>query len=369
MKNILYLSEGSGFAGSESYSLNLIEGLSSINDLELSCALFYSGPIKEKLSAESVKILELCGKNNFKSIGRIVRHVRARQVDLIHFIDLKSTIVGGIAALFLKNVKTVATVHGLPEWCSSFSQQIKYAVSLLIYFLLLKFSVGRVICVSEDLRRRLQKIVGPGKVQVIHNGVSLKNLGGKHSDVLPKRREFIVGTVGRLEKVKGYTFLLGAAEKVMKVRNDVVFHIIGDGPLKDELIEQAKLQENSDKIRFLGFRDDVLDLTASMDILVLPSLHEGIPYALLEAMACSKPVICTNVGGMKEVISHGIDGLLIPPEDPLALSQAILDLLDAPDYAADLGRNARKKIEAQFSSESMARETHALYVRLAGGGA
>jgi glycosyltransferase involved in cell wall biosynthesis len=134
--------------------------------------------------------------------------------------------------------------------------------------------------------------------------------------------------------------------------------------LEGHLKRHANLLGIANKVLFYGFREDASELIAEMDIFVLSSLHEGIPFALLEAMSFSKPVVCTEVGGIKEVIQHEVDGLLVPAGNPQALSQAILKLLGNPAYAAELGRAARRKIETGFSSELMAKKTKALYSQL-----
>jgi L-malate glycosyltransferase len=118
------------------------------------------------------------------------------------------------------------------------------------------------------------------------------------------------------------------------------------------------------KIHILGFRPDAKLLIAGLDIFVLPSLHEGIPYVLLEAMAAHKPVVCSNVGGVPEVVEHQHDGILVQPKDPYGLCQAIKELLAKRDHREFLGKNARTKVEQYFSSDLMAEKTLSLYEKL-----
>jgi L-malate glycosyltransferase len=360
---ILYLLEGSAFAGAESYAMNLIRALARLEDIHIYCALFYDGPLKEKLVKEGIPVVQLYGRNNLHSALCIVRYVRRHRIDIVHMVDLKSTIVGGFARLFMRNALTVATVHGLPEHYKTLLKQLKYGVSLTLYYLVLKLLVDRVICVSSDLRSRLQKIIKVGKIQAIHNGLVVKSIAGIPAP--PRSRgEFVVGTIGRLETVKGYAFLLEAARKVLEKKDAVVFHIVGSGPLEEQLKRCAALEGIAHRVVFWGFQPDVSTFIQNMDLFVLSSLHEGIPYALLEAMSFCKPVVCTNVGGIKEVIRDRIDGLLVPSEDAAALSRAILEILENDAYARLLAANARKKVEMHFSSELMGRQTCALYDRL-----
>jgi|WetSurMetagenome_2_1015567.scaffolds.fasta_scaffold04968_5 L-malate glycosyltransferase len=364
IKNVLYLCEGSGFAGAESYALSLIKEIVSYKDVNCFVATFYNGPLIQHLQSEPVNLIDLFGRNNLKSICHIVKLVQSKKIDIIHCIDLKSTIIGGVASLFIKGVKTVATIHGLPEHYKNLADQLKYIVSLIIYFLLLRFLFDGKICVSNDLKKRIEKIAGTKKTKVIHNGIELSTEDNSSQLSGSSKKIFTIGTVGRLDTVKGHIYLLEAAQKLLAERDDVVFQIIGDGPLEDHLKERAVNLGVADKVHFLGFRPDAKSLIASVDIFVLPSLHEGIPYVLLEAMASSKPVICTGVGGVNEVVTNSQDGILVSPKDPQALYEAFKELLLKANYRRKLGENARCKIINEFSSCLMTKNTHLIYEKV-----
>jgi L-malate glycosyltransferase len=363
-KNVLFLCEGSAFAGAESYLLNLIKKIVSHKDVRCFVATFYRGPLIEHLQYEPVNLIELYRRNNLKSICHIVKLVNSENIDIIHCIDLKSTIIGGIASLFIKKAKTVTTIHGLPEHYKNPTQQLKYIVSLIIYFLLIRFLFDGNICVSNDLRDRIESFIGTKKTKVIHNGIepSLEKNSSRMTSIA--KHIFTIGTVGRLDTVKGHVYLLEAAQKLLAERDDVIFQIIGTGPLGDSLKEIALNLGIADKVQFLGFRADAKSLIAKMDIFVLPSLHEGIPYVLLEAMASSKPVICTGVGGVNEVVTDSQDGILVSPKDPQGLYKAFEELLSNGNYRSSLGENARRKIQKDFSSDLMAINTHLFYEKL-----
>jgi len=358
--NILYLGAGSGFAGVERYALTLLRRLASDADINLTCGIFYEGPLKERLPAEGIPMVQLCGKRNFKSLLLLIRHIRENGIQLLHFLDMKGSLVGGLASLFCKNTKTVVTVHGIPEFPLSLPGAARYAVSLGIYRLFLKHLVDRIIFVSDDLARQYKGKIDPAKAHVIHNGVDL-SVGASKLRKAASTAPRVVGTVCRLEKVKGLRYFLEAGLHLLNMGNDVLFEIIGEGPLEKELKEQASTLGIEGRVSFLGFRNDVLPLIEGFDLFVLSSLHEGIPFALLEAMSLSKPVVCTEVGGLREVIRHGVDGLLVPPSDPLALAHAVARLLSDPSYSAQLGRAARARIETEYAAEVMARKTRDLY--------
>ncbi len=360
---VLYLLQGAGFAGAESYALSLIGELSKYKDVKCFAATCYSGPLVNYLVRKNVETFLLHGKNNLKSIISVIVFVKKAKIDIIHCVDIKSSLVGGIASLFLRGIKTITTVHGLPEFYPKIFRQIVYSISLVIYYGLLRYIFDAKICVSNDLRTRITHIIGTKCTVVIHNGIDIAPLKAS-SESSTTKATFTIGTVGRLEKVKGHNDLISAAQMILSERDDIVFDIIGDGPLEESLKKTVYNLGLSNKIRFLGFRPDARKLIDKFDIFVLPSLHEGIPYVLLEAMAAGKPVVCTCVGGVPEVVTHNLDGILVSPKDPIGLCNALKDLLAKRDFMEMLGKNARDTIQKRFSSTLMSERTYSLYLDL-----
>ena len=160
----------------------------------------------------------------------------------------------------------------------------------------------------------------------------------------------LIGTVGRLSPVKGHGQFLRAAKLILE-REDARFLIVGDGPLRGELAISARQLGIDHACAFVGSRSDVYDLVAAMDIFVLPSLDEGIPMALLEAMALRVPVVATAVGGVPEVVAHRETGLLVESRDEPGLAAACLELARDPNGARKLAARARRTVEEAFSHE------------------
>jgi protein-tyrosine-phosphatase len=182
-------------------------------------------------------------------------------------------------------------------------------------------------------------------------------------------RTLLIGTAGRLSPVKAHRGFLRAARLMLQHEGDARFVIVGDGPLRDELVAFASQLGIDRECLFLGARADTFDLIAAMDIFVLPSLHEGIPMALLEAMALERPVVATAVGGVPEVVTHGTDGLLVQPSDEQALADACLELARDRRRAQTIGARARKTVEARFSHARNGRVLVETYQAIAGGAA
>jgi glycosyltransferase involved in cell wall biosynthesis len=170
--------------------------------------------------------------------------------------------------------------------------------------------------------------------------------------------------VGRLDKYKGVNFLLNSFKDVLSKVDNVRLTIVGDGPDASRLRNMAKDLGIMDNVGFKGRREDISSELCDADIFVLPSLSEGMSNVLLEAMACGLPVIATHVGGNSDLIKDRHNGLLIPPEDSMRLSEALLELLEDYALAQRLGKEARKTVEGSYSINHIVDKYVELYSRL-----
>lgn len=228
------------------------------------------------------------------------------------------------------------------------------------------------LAVSQGVRDYLieQCALDPAKVRVVPNGVDLERLR-THRPWAEVRQELglagnarVVGLVARLDHWgKGHREFLTALAALMD-RYPVEALIIGGGRREAEMRQLAAAMGLAGRVHFLGQRPDIPDLLAALDIFVLPSHSEGVSLALLEAMGMGLPVIATAVGGLPEVVADGVNGLLIPSQDPEALAQALARLLDDPALAKKLGENARRQVEENFSLERLGRKINEIYEEL-----
>ncbi|MGA2409559.1 MAG: glycosyltransferase family 4 protein [Candidatus Binataceae bacterium] len=177
-----------------------------------------------------------------------------------------------------------------------------------------------------------------------------------------------VGTVGMLEERKGHRYLIGAIASARSQEAgvpDLRCLIVGEGSLLAELANQITALEAaglpSETIRLLGPCDDPYPILAALDIFVMPSLAEGLGVAALEAMACGLPVIASAAGGLRDLVEHQVNGLLVPPGDTPALAQSIVELAADRELRTLMGSAGRARVAADFSMEAMARRTLALY--------
>jgi sugar transferase (PEP-CTERM/EpsH1 system associated) len=236
--------------------------------------------------------------------------------------------------------------------------------------------VHRYVALSKDLAGYLTGRVGiaPARVEQIYNGVDAERFhpasGGPQAiEGCPfdPARHFVVGTVGRMQTVKHQTLLARAFVRALAlqpaVRDRLRLTMIGEGPLRAQA--QAILAEAgvADLAWLPGERIDVPDVMRSLHGFVLPSLAEGISNTILEAMASGLPVIATGVGGNAELVTHGRNGEIVPPDDVEALAQALLRLAADPARAAAMGREGRAEVERRFSLQAMVEAYQGLYDR------
>jgi glycosyltransferase involved in cell wall biosynthesis len=173
----------------------------------------------------------------------------------------------------------------------------------------------------------------------------------------------IVLCVARLDAQKGHTYLLAAIRNVP----NAIFVLVGDGSERASLEAQAAHLCVRDRVIFLGHRDDVAELLATCDLLVLPSLYEGLPLSVLEAMAAGKPVVATSVGGTPEAVLDGETGFLVPSRDPTALVRAIQRLLTDACLRRKMGMAGRRRVQRNFSPTQMVAGVTQIYEKLLDG--
>jgi glycosyltransferase involved in cell wall biosynthesis len=226
--------------------------------------------------------------------------------------------------------------------------------------------VHRYLAVSGHVRERLAALGVPAaKLRVVRNGVDPGRFEQPvahvfRSELAGNTRRPIVLTVARLAPQKGLEFLLRAAAMLP----EATFVIAGDGPARSILAAQAESAGLADRVRFLGSRRDVPDLLAACDVFVLPSLIEGLPLSVLEAMAAARPVVATRVPGTDETVVDGETGMLVPPRDPEALAHAIRSVLSDPERASRFGSAGRARVLGDFSTRRMVSAVEQQYEEL-----
>jgi glycosyltransferase involved in cell wall biosynthesis len=200
--------------------------------------------------------------------------------------------------------------------------------------------------------------------KVVDNGIDLKPFRDPRRDLIERMGwggRPIIGSLGRLAPQKGLQYLLRAAPEVLRENPTALFVFAGDGPERQALEAEANSLGVGDSVLFLGVQDDVPGLLAAIDVLAMPSLSEGMPMALLEAMACGKAVVASRVGAIPKVIEHRVNGWMIESGDVDGLAEGLKEILGCEDLRRRLGCAARQTIESRFSAETMARSYVEIY--------
>ena len=213
-------------------------------------------------------------------------------------------------------------------------------------------------------------VFSPEKITTIHSGVDIDQYMNVRANIAEKKRELglnskglVVGTVGWLLPIKGPMHLLKAMSNVWESHPETSLIFVGRGDLEMELKEEARRMGVSDKVIFLGWRDDIPAIMQVLDVFVLASLNEGMGRVLVEAMAAGKPVVASRVGGILDLVKEGQNGYLFQPGDEKGLSLAIKKLLEDKSLRDEMGKRGREMAQ-DFSVEKMIEKFEALYVSL-----
>jgi glycosyltransferase involved in cell wall biosynthesis len=286
----------------------------------------------------------------------LVRLTNSHCFDLVHAHMYASAAASAIATGW-SGTPLVLTEHSEAGWRGPWAR----LVSRVMYR-----RARHIIAVSESIRQRLivQDRVPLAQVTVIANALpelmegylpfplaALSGLSGRA----------LVGVVARLQPEKGVQHFLQAAAMVAAATPRVGFVIVGDGPQRSQLETLAAEVGIAGRSVFLGYQPDARSIMSMLDVLVVPSVSEGTPLVVLEAMAAGVPVVASAVGGIPEQVHHGCEGLLVPPCDPAALARAIQELLCDPDLAHRLGKAGEIRVSSAYSAEAMLRSTLRIY--------
>jgi len=348
---ILFIVNGFAIGGGELKVLDLVKGLNLWHKDEFEpvvCSVGQSGPLYEKFSNLGVKIVVFNKKRSFdfSLIKKVAQLIHEEKADIVHTTLFYADVIGAVAAR-IAGVKKIISWEAVTE---------HYELRHLIAYRIASILYTKSVAVSKAIEKKVQNEykVPKRKTMTIHYGVDLSRFYPCADFELRKslgfRREDIVfGTVARFTKQKGHRYLIKAAHSVIKRNKSAHFVLVGDGPLREEIEIMIKDLGIEKHFHLLGFRTDVDRLLNSFDVFVLPSLYEGLPNAVLEAMAAGLPVIATAVDGTPEAVLQNETGLLVCPENSDVLAEAILKLCNNKKMMKKYGESGRIRAEEYFS--------------------
>lgn len=358
MQVVLSLAQG----GSETLARDIALGLDAGRWKASICALDAGGPLLVDLERADIPV-HITGRRpgfDWRLVPRLWHLFRREGVDLVQTHHLAPLIYSALAA----RMAGAALVHVEHDRFSFAPAEARRRLRLLSRL------CHRVVVVGDDIRDFFVKVGGlsADKLTVIHNGVDVRRYSPvpsypRSSLKLPARGR-LVGHVARLDPAKDQSTLLHAFKRVLSVHANTHLVMVGDGPRRHELEQAAAVLGIAEHVIWLGRRPDVPDLLPHFDVFALSSVNEGLPLALLEAMACARPVVATAVGDVPTVVEHAATGLLVPPADPKGLADAITTLLDRPAHARALGASARGLVESRFNLAGTIKRYEMLYEAL-----
>jgi len=367
---ILFVITSTGVGGAEKMLYHTSTALDPARYLPSICSLKEKGEIARDMEAAGIEVHCLTMADGYRFGGwfasltalfRLTSYLLKVRPTIVHSFLFRANILSRIAA-FIAGVPLVISSVRVMGGEKDYYHTVEKITS---------FMVDHYITVSESVKEYLigKANLLPEKITTVYNGVTINGTGAGMEDNMPmpfglEPQDSVVLTVGRLHRQKGYDYFIRAIARVKHEVPGVKVLIAGEGEEENNLKNLVRSLDLTKEIIFTGLSLDVRKILPFTGIFVLSSLWEGMPNAVLEAMAAAKPVVATRVGGVPELVVDGETGILVPPEDTEALARAIIALLQDPLRGLSMGETGRERVQAHFSMAAMVTKTDNLYQEL-----
>ena len=295
---------------------------------------------------------------DLRGVPALRRLIRVESYDIVHFHTKRA--------------------HVLSLWLTRAGNRPKFVVTRRMDYperrgwytnFLYNQRVDGVVAISQAIGDLLEQAgVEARKIRRVPSGIEPQRFEACSSRRAESKDATVIGCLAGLDERKGHHFLLKAAVLLKAEGLDLRYRIAGDGPLRANLEQEVVRLGLSKEVRFLGFVADTAEFLRSVDLLVMPSLFEGLGVAVLEAMAARKAVVATRVGGLIESVIDGVTGILVAPKDARALAGAITKLVREPALADEMGDRGRERVLEHFTLRRMAMQNESYYYELLSGG-
>ncbi len=360
---VLQLVEGFNFGGAETKLLELVKHMDKDRFETTVVSLGLGNEIEDKFHSEldcNVMTFQRQKQFDFKLLARVRNFIRDEKIDVVMTTLFYADVLGAMAGKSggAKGVFSWETISS-PKWLVPHRLwSYRYAIR----------NTDKVISVSKATASWLveKRKVNPGKVMIIPYGVNLDKFNPAIKSVTRESigltdDDIVIGQVSRLNEQKGHCYLIDAAPDIIATQPNVKFVLVGDGPLRSQLTQQIVANGVEDHFILLGFRQDVPEILPLFDVFTLPSLYEGLPNVVLEAMACGLPVVATPVDGTKEAVIDQETGLLVPVGEVRQLADNLLHVISDHDLKLKLGHAGRMRVEDEFSLDGQVKKFENLY--------
>lgn len=306
---------------------------------------------------------------DIRALFEIIRLVFRERPDVLHANSSKAGGLGAFAGRLCGVKRILFTSHGLtfdetwrPLWQRVL---IRYATWLTILL------SHKTITISRDTMESAQRLgFVKNKVRLIYNGIQEPNYKSRNeardhlytlSTSKPKKDGFWIGTIAELHPNKNLDVVVDALATLGSNGTDMEFIAMGDGEVREQLLEHARGINVLGRVHLPGFVEHAAEYTTAFDTFILPSKKEGLPYVLLEAGLAGLPIVASDISGNRDIIEHEASGLLVPPDDPQAIGNALMTYITNPERARKHGAALKRKVKESFSIQKMVTETEALY--------
>ena len=364
---VLHIITSLTLGGAERLVVSAARGLGPETFDHQICCLSERGPLADEATAAGVPVScigTFPGLSHPIAFARLLSLIRRARPTVVHTHLQASNLYGRLAAWLARVPVLIATEHNVytrkPRRYVLVERRLAEVTDVLI-------------AVSENVRQFLatQLRVAPARIHVVRNGVaplapSATRVAELRAQIDPAdARRPVIATVGSLTEKKGHAFLLEAIARLQSRNVPCTVVLAGEGPERPTLESLARRLGVAASVHFLGSVRDVASVLAVADLFVLPSIVEGLPLALLEAMLAGKPVVATAVGGVPEVIVSGENGLMVPACDEIALADALAQLLQSPDVRERIGARGRRTVEQHFTEADYLHSLETIYMSAA----
>jgi len=363
--HVIHLASGDLWAGAEVQLFTLCLALAKIDNTYPSVVLLNHGVLENKLKENHipVKVLDESLLNGLQIGWQLFLHFRKYKPGIVHTHRLKENILGSLAA-WLARISSLRTVHGAPEHCPSWfalHKRLFYIMDALVG----RYIQSSIVAVSSDLQNHLLSYFPQKKLTIIENGLNIELLRS-YQRKLPigkadNQKKYKIGLVGRLVEVKRVDLFIQTALHLNKMYPEflIKYHIYGDGPLRSKMEQLCKTYQVEGNVTLEGHCDTVYTQIASLDALVIPSDHEGLPMTLLESMSIGTPIVAHAVGGIVNVCNNNECCWLFEDNSIESIAETLIKCITNREEKT---KYARDRVNKLYSSTNNANSYHSLYL-------
>ncbi|MGE0267437.1 MAG: glycosyltransferase [Candidatus Omnitrophota bacterium] len=368
MIRILFIIWSLERGGAERFLAGLLEHMDRTRFDPVLCCMNWKGEWAEPLEKKGIKVIALNKKNgiDLKAFRALVRIIREGRFQIVNTHLWLADVMGRVAAILCGVPVIITTAQNVDVWKKWHHRLVDRILS---------YRTTKMIAVSNAVKEYYHRQVGfpAAKIEVIPNAIDVsayEDAGDvtylqKEFDLKPG--DFVLACIGRLNLQKGHKYLLESLKEIYNEMPDLKVLIVGDGEERDNLKRTAENDGIMPMLRFTGQRKDIPQVLALSKALILPSIFEGLPLCVLEAMASARPVIATDVGGTKELAVDGQTAFIVEPKRPELLSEAVRRLRALPDQGRQMGINGREIVRREFSISTITRKTSDMFEHLVEG--